>query len=1185
MKGRTTTGRQLRLSPNEEAQLIREEIERRRKLRVQQVREQERYLALQVRREVKQRKEKELESLAQSLREEWQKQRRKTIQSLEEKLEGSVRAVGQGHRGAKQNGPDWNAVAWRRERHEQEAAERHQHALRNLVSCRRAQEQERTWRYEARQKALTVEKDRAKNVARLPRRAPDPIENVGIQTLPPPKMANLEHYSNTHHHLPEAMVHREINYEQLNAQQAAVLEAQRLEDLENEEARDRKEQLEKAQLRGDHALRKEKVIQDHARLLCELEQLQQADLQRRSRLMNSVPAHIFQPLYRHQELKTEQQEKLEIAFQNLYTSEQDVKGDLVLQLVPEPLPAPYDGGHDEDLDVTLDHEITPLEEEESATPPVGPSVDSGRQPLRRLLERIRNQRDQWSSHQHPVGDVSAAKDNSSIETGSMSNQECEQALSPEQDTPRQLETKSVADSTQQLEVKLTEEERRVQERELLRQQQEQLTLLQELEEKRYNLELQLLEAKKYEPEPQQDSPVHYGKCSLNVPTDPQEVPPGPPPDLNLPSGVEVRGFNHMQGSLPMRRLLDQKRLHEECVRDAWRQLEEYQRTLRVQYAAMMAPTHPVTEETISKCGCQSTAIPTDLTHVLERNTGPPIPLETPQCYQHFLPTESQTSANPAQDLLSKLPQHLEAVSDTQQETDMALVSSSLSNESPRHGSSELKEIPLPPPSVVLELLRNRQHFSEDTRLVPRPLQSRVVRGSVVEMERWGPQTLQTSLREDHVQEESSSLMEESNRHLPPCTPGQAGTSSSFLVASERSVCRSEGGEEVLTPVSHPPRTLHILLQDLVQHKLSTILEVDTPANVSLDKDTEECMQRSSKDLLGHSESSIVTMSPPSVGSGDTKGRTSGSDVMSCNKSTSRASGLSWRETLQLELTGSNAQRNITGADSMDQSRLEEEEFVLPHAEPDLSAEPDHLCSTTISTGSFSTYEPNCSKTDSSPFSSESAGRTEASLTCSDSMFGIRLPKESDPSKFNSGLQCIIDKYTNELDTSLREVQTGLLKVCLSPQSSSNNCQAVEVGRWAPSVSYYFRNDPLQREPIQREFPAMDAGSEVPLNLQLHYGLPHSFSTEHQSASGPAHISKWKNILEPYSEKDIFEESAISLVSLSDTTLEEHYNPPALIEQEYGERETEEKPEEEDARGSTPEDPHHNDMAIQSTRGK
>lgn len=67
------------------------------------VREQERHIALQVRREVQERKERALQSLGTTLRDEWQKQRGERIQTLEKLYMENLRAVGQGQRDAEQN--------------------------------------------------------------------------------------------------------------------------------------------------------------------------------------------------------------------------------------------------------------------------------------------------------------------------------------------------------------------------------------------------------------------------------------------------------------------------------------------------------------------------------------------------------------------------------------------------------------------------------------------------------------------------------------------------------------------------------------------------------------------------------------------------------------------------------------------------------------------------------------------------------------------------------------------------------------------------------------------------------------------------------------------------------------------------------------------------------------------------
>lgn len=71
------------------------------------------------------------------------------------------------------------------------------------------------------------------------------------------------------------------------------------------------------------------VAKDGARLLCELERLQQAELQRRRRAVSSVPPQVFQPLYRHEDLRAEQQRDLEIAFQDLCTEDKGTPSPLL----------------------------------------------------------------------------------------------------------------------------------------------------------------------------------------------------------------------------------------------------------------------------------------------------------------------------------------------------------------------------------------------------------------------------------------------------------------------------------------------------------------------------------------------------------------------------------------------------------------------------------------------------------------------------------------------------------------------------------------------------------------------------------------------------------------------------------------------------------------------------------------
>ncbi len=68
-----------------------------------QVREQQRYISLQIRREVERRRQRELEQLEEQLREDWERQQREKLQTLQELYQESLQLLGQGHRSAKEN--------------------------------------------------------------------------------------------------------------------------------------------------------------------------------------------------------------------------------------------------------------------------------------------------------------------------------------------------------------------------------------------------------------------------------------------------------------------------------------------------------------------------------------------------------------------------------------------------------------------------------------------------------------------------------------------------------------------------------------------------------------------------------------------------------------------------------------------------------------------------------------------------------------------------------------------------------------------------------------------------------------------------------------------------------------------------------------------------------------------------
>ncbi|KAH3814630.1 hypothetical protein DPMN_143135 [Dreissena polymorpha] len=139
----------LRLSPNEEAQIVREETEKRRRLRIQQVREQSKENAAKIRHAVKQEKHKQLMRLATDIKDQLEAEKAERVRHLEQQYDNSLRNIGVGHKSAGQQ-PDYaeekalvqqeeNLRAEARgraaaEHHRQEAAQRNFEAQKHVIA-------------------------------------------------------------------------------------------------------------------------------------------------------------------------------------------------------------------------------------------------------------------------------------------------------------------------------------------------------------------------------------------------------------------------------------------------------------------------------------------------------------------------------------------------------------------------------------------------------------------------------------------------------------------------------------------------------------------------------------------------------------------------------------------------------------------------------------------------------------------------------------------------------------------------------------------------------------------------------------------------------------------------------------------------------------------------------------------
>ncbi|NWI06908.1 CE295 protein, partial [Tichodroma muraria] len=163
------------------------------------------------------------------------------------------------------------------------------------------------------------------------------------------KPCGAGNFSVTRYHIGEALVDREVEGDQPDVHLAAEEEEKRLEELHREAERERRKQLEKAHVRGSHALKRIQLAKDRERLLEELEQMQAQDRMRRRQVVAQMPPQLSVPLYKRMEIEEEWQRELESAFEEMYNEGRNMKGDLILQFEPQPLPAPSDQAQDNDL--------------------------------------------------------------------------------------------------------------------------------------------------------------------------------------------------------------------------------------------------------------------------------------------------------------------------------------------------------------------------------------------------------------------------------------------------------------------------------------------------------------------------------------------------------------------------------------------------------------------------------------------------------------------------------------------------------------------------------------------------------------------------------------------------------------------------------------------------------------------
>ncbi|XP_015265765.1 PREDICTED: centrosomal protein of 295 kDa [Gekko japonicus] len=441
--------------------------------------------------------------------------------------------------------------------------------------------------------------------------------------MPTVKVYDGGSFAISRHHFFDPYVDREMDTEQPDARLLAEEETKRQEGLQNKEEREKREQLEKAHLRGKQALKVVRLARDREKLMQELEQMQNMDLARRRQIVAQMPPQLFEPGYRREELREEWQRELECAFEDMYTGERKMRGDLILHLDPQPLPTLSDHSQDDELDLSQEPGDAPSKQGDVQDTEPGVEVEKAPEThskfaLKKLLSKIRNQKDHWTARH----ELAAPSETDTIESGTISSRERRLCESEPEDEPNRAPASEAEEVPEMLDQTVVagnagvsrsqeqptntgkEAERQKQMEWLERQKQEQLALLQRIEEQRIQLEVDLLRAQMQDLEGDvKKEQEKRAPQSQAIQMDDRDAALNQQQETELKfetaAGTEVASSSREDDHIQMirdyqQRLLKQNRVHKESIDEARKRLQEYQNKLKQRYpsvsAALFGPT-------------------------------------------------------------------------------------------------------------------------------------------------------------------------------------------------------------------------------------------------------------------------------------------------------------------------------------------------------------------------------------------------------------------------------------------------------------------------------------------------------------------------------------------------------------------------------------------------------------------
>ncbi len=160
----------------------------------------------------------------------------------------------------------------------------------------------------------------------------------------------------TRYHMPDSVIDKaNIFDDKQDARKEAKEEETRSKLIEQDHNRMSQERMEKARLRGKHALEKEVLNQNYNEILHELSDLQKVDRDRRQKELMKIPKDIFLPAWQRKQHTEAYQSEMEREFEKILGNNEEIPKPTQIEISTSNL-------EDADLDLTLIDPDLPQEE-------------------------------------------------------------------------------------------------------------------------------------------------------------------------------------------------------------------------------------------------------------------------------------------------------------------------------------------------------------------------------------------------------------------------------------------------------------------------------------------------------------------------------------------------------------------------------------------------------------------------------------------------------------------------------------------------------------------------------------------------------------------------------------------------------------------------------------------------------